>query len=298
MLMSIPSPSQGTWELGPLPIRAYALSIIVGIIVAVLLGERRWEARGGDRRLVGEVALWGVPFGIVGGRLYHVITDWQLYFSDEHWRPWEAFAVWQGGLGMWGGISMGALGCWIALRRRGIPFAPFADAIAPGVAFAQGIGRWGNYFNQELYGKPTTLPWGLEIDAEPGTLFHPTFLYEFLWCIALGVLLLVADRKLRLGGGRVAWLLVAGYTAGRAWIENLRIDPAHRFFGLRLNDYVSLALFALAAVMLYRLRNRRREDPAGLGGPVESADPDIATAPSTDDSAGLPVRDPAQRNDL
>ncbi|MDQ1715003.1 MAG: hypothetical protein QOC60_948 [Frankiaceae bacterium] len=296
MLMSIPSPSQGTWQLGPLPIRAYALAIILGVVVAVVLGERRWQARGGQKGVVADVAVLAVPMGIVGGRLYHVITDWQLYFSHDNWHPWHALYVWQGGLGIWGGIALGIVGVWIALRRRGLPLLPFLDALAPCVAFAQAIGRWGNYFNQELYGRPTSLPWGLEIDQahrNPGfenvTTYHPTFLYESLWCIGVGLLVLWADRRFRLGGGRVFWLYVAAYTAGRGWIESLRIDNAHRFFGLRLNDYVSLAVFVLAVVMLIRLRDRHSDDPdelARVTGPV-APDDDSADEPATE---SLPSR--------
>jgi prolipoprotein diacylglyceryl transferase len=264
--LSIPSPSQGSWQIGPFPLRAYALAIILGVVVAIWLGERRWQARGGKSGVVGDVAIVAVPLGIVGGRLYHVITDWELYFSHDSWHPWQAFKVWQGGLGIWGAIALGTLGAWIALRRRGVPLGPWLDAVAPGVAFAQAIGRWGNYFNQELYGKPTSLPWALHITKgdNPGY-YHPTFLYESLWCIGVGLLVIWADRRFRLGGGRAFWLYVAAYTVGRAWIEWLRVDPAHRFLGLRLNDYVSAAVFALAAVMLYLLRDRHSDDPGELG---------------------------------
>ncbi len=289
MVMSIPSPAHAAWQLGPFPVRAYALAIILGVIVAVLLGEHRWVARGGEKGVVGDVAVIAVPLGIVGGRLYHVITDWQLYFSHDSWHPWRALAVWNGGLGIWGGIALGIVGVWIGLRRRGLPLAPFLDALAPGVAFAQAIGRLGNWFNQELYGRPTSLPWGLQIDAahrKPGfedvATYQPTFLYESLWCIGVGLLLLWADRRFRLGGGRVFWLYVAGYTAGRAWIEALRVDDAHRFFGLRLNDYVSIVVFTLAVVMLVRLRHRHSDDPGDMGGGVV-ADGEPAAAQAAED---------------
>ncbi|MBO4275836.1 prolipoprotein diacylglyceryl transferase family protein, partial [Microbispora triticiradicis] len=192
LLASIPSPSQGVWNLGPIPIRAYALCIVLGVVVAVWIGERRWRARGGAPGTVTDLAVWAVPFGLVGGRLYHVITDWQIYFgSDAPKRPIDALFIWEGGLGIWGAIALGALGVWIACRRRGISFTAVADTLAPGVAVAQAIGRWGNYFNQELFGGPTDLPWGLEIEpGHPGTVpgattYHPTFLYESLWDLAL-----------------------------------------------------------------------------------------------------------------
>ncbi len=256
VLASIPSPDQGVWYLGPVPIRAYALAIILGVVVAVWLGERRWVARGGRPGQVGDIAIWAVPFGLVGGRLYHVATDWRLYFGEGR-EPVTALYVWQGGLGIWGAIALGALGAWIGARRAGIRFAPFADALAPGIVLAQAIGRWGNWFNQELYGRPTTLPWGLAIDPEnrvegyeDKATFHPTFLYESLWNVGTAVLCIWADRKFRLGYGRVFALYVMAYTAGRGWIEYLRIDTVQEddVLGLRLNVWTSIVVFALALV--------------------------------------------------
>ncbi|HLZ36363.1 MAG TPA: prolipoprotein diacylglyceryl transferase [Mycobacteriales bacterium] len=259
---SIPSPPRGVWHLGPLPIRAYALAIILGVVVAVWLGDRRWRARGGCPGTVADVATWAVPFGLVGGRLYHVVTSWELYRD----RPVEALFVWRGGLGIWGAVALGALGAWIACRRRRVNTAAFADAIAPGIAFAQAIGRWGNWFNQELYGKPTTLPWGLEIDplhrptATPQVAtYHPTFLYESVWNVGVGLLVLWADRRFRLGGGRAFALYAAAYTAGRFWIEGLRVDPAHVVLGLRLNQWVSLVVFLAAVGYLVARRGAGRE---------------------------------------
>ncbi|MGN6782582.1 MAG: prolipoprotein diacylglyceryl transferase, partial [Marmoricola sp.] len=183
--LSIPSPEQGVWHLGPFPVRAYALCIIAGVVAAVWLGERRWQQRGGRPGEVTDIALWAVPFGLVGARLYHVATDHELYFPQN---PVGALEIWNGGLAIWGGIAGGALGAWIACRRRGICLPILADALAPGLLLAQAIGRWGNYFNQELFGRPTTLPWALEIaptHRPPGyeqyPTFHPTFLYESLW---------------------------------------------------------------------------------------------------------------------
>ncbi len=203
-LMSIPSPSQGVWHLGPVPIRAYALCIIAGIVFAIWLGERRWVARGGEPGEVSDLAIWAVPFGLVGGRLYHVITDWHLYFGEDK-NPITALYVWRGGLGIWGAIALGIVGVWIGARVQGIKLLPMLDALAPGVLVAQAFGRWGNWFNQELYGRPTDLPWGLEIDPDlddgvrsqfgPDVLFHPTFLYECLWNLAAFAVLIWLDRR-------------------------------------------------------------------------------------------------------
>jgi prolipoprotein diacylglyceryl transferase len=253
--LSIPSPSQGVWEIGPVPIRAYALCIIAGIVVAVWLGERRWVARGGKQGQIGDIAVWAVPFGIVGGRLYHVITDNGKYFGEGQ-DPVSALYIWQGGLGIWGAIALGGVGAYIGARRAGIKFLPMADALAPGIALAQAIGRLGNWFNQELFGKPTDVAWALEIPDESRRpegyvqydTFHPTFLYELVWNVGVAGLVIWADRRFRLGHGRAFALYVAGYCAGRGWIEYLRIDPveADDVFGLRLNVWTSIILFTLA----------------------------------------------------
>lgn len=256
VLMSIPSPSQGVWHLGPVPIRGYALSIILGIVFAIWLGERRWVARGGKAGDVSDLAIWAIPFGLVGGRLYHVITDWELYFGEGR-NPVTALYVWRGGLGIWGAIALGIVGIWIGARLRGIKLLPLLDALAPGVLVAQALGRWGNWFNQELYGRPTDLPWGLEIDVanRPSqyldvATFHPAFLYECLWNLGAFAVLIWLDRRYRLGHGRVAALYVMLYTAGRGWIENLRIDDVQMndVLGLRLNVWTSIVLFVLAAI--------------------------------------------------
>jgi len=266
---SFPSPPDGVWDLGPLPLRAYALFIILGIVVAIWLGERRWVARGGRPGDVTEIATWMVPFGIVGGRIYHVITSPQAYFG-EGGDPVRALFIWEGGLGIWGAVVLGGVGAWIGCRRRGIPLPPYADALAPGVVLAQAIGRLGNYFNQELYGRATDLPWALEIDREhrpDGTpeqaTYHPTFLYELLWNVGVAGLVIWVDRRFKLGHGRAFSLYVAAYTVGRAWIEALRVDPANELFGLRLNEWTSLVVFVGAVTYIVVSARRRpgRETP-------------------------------------
>jgi prolipoprotein diacylglyceryl transferase len=272
MHASIPSPSQGVWQLGPLPIRGYALCIILGIVLAVVIADRRYRARGGRRGLVGDVAIWAVPFGIVGGRLYHVITTWQPYFGAGG-HPLDALKIWEGGLGIWGAIALGGVGAWLGCRRHGVVLPPFADSAAPGFLVAQAVGRWGNWFNQELFGKPTSLPWGLQIDPAhrpPGyesySTFQPTFLYESLWCLAAAAVVVWADRRWRLGHGRAFMLYVALYTAGRFWIELLRIDDANHILGLRVNTWVSTLVF-VGAVVAFIVSNRLkpgRETPAEM----------------------------------
>lgn len=270
--LSIPSPSNGVWHLGPVPIRGYALAIILGIVAAIWIGERRWVARGGRPGEVQDLAVWAVPFGLVGGRLYHVATDHQLYFGPDG-NPWQALYIWRGGLGVWGSIALGAVGVLIGARLKGIRIWPVLDTLAPGVLVAQALGRWGNWFNQELYGRPTDLPWGLEIDPQhypsgqsypPGTTFHPTFLYECLWNLGVFGVLLWADRRFRLGHGRMVALYVMGYTLGRGWIEMLRIDTVELedVGGLRFNVWTSIVLFlaALAWFLWSRHRWPDRED--------------------------------------
>ena len=284
-LASIPSPSQGVWQLGPFPLRAYALMIIIGVVVAVWLGEKRWTAKGGRPGTVVDVAVWAVPFGLVGGRLYHVITDHQMYFGAGR-DPLDALKVWNGGLGIWGAVALGALGAWIGCRRMNVRLAPFADAVAPGIALAQAIGRWGNWWNQELYGRPTNLPWAVEIDFahrpkdefgavlpqyETVGTYHPTFLYESLWCLGLAIVVIWAGGRFNLNHGRSFALYVAGYTLGRGWIEALRIDPAHEFLGLRLNDYTAIVVFLAAAAYLTHTRGKAR-GPEPLTPPPEPAE--------------------------
>lgn len=301
VLATIPSPTQGVWELGPLPIRAYALCIVAGIVAAAWLTEKRWIARGGAPGDVIDIATWAVPFGIVGGRLYHVVSSPRAYFG-ENGDPLRAFAIWEGGLGIWGAIALGGVGAWIACRRRGIPLPAFADALAPGLLVAQAIGRLGNWFNNELYGGPTDLPWALRIyewdgakavvgaDGQPVVLgtFHPTFLYELLWNLAAAAVVIWADRRFRLGHGRAFALYVAAYCLGRFWIEMLRTDPAETFFGVRLNVFTAVVVGLLAVAYFVWQRGKPREvverDPATAAADREDGSPEAPhVAVSEDD---------------
>jgi prolipoprotein diacylglyceryl transferase len=293
VLASIPSPTQGVWQLGPLPVRAYALCIIAGIVACCWIGEKRWVARGGAPGDVVDIAVWAVPFGIVGGRLYHVVTTPEPYFGSGG-HPLRAFAIWEGGLGIWGAIALGALGAWIGCRRKGVPLPAFADAIAPGLLVAEAIGRLGNYFNNELHGGPTSLPWALKVyewadgHAVPGPdgrpvvagYFHPTFLYELLWCLAAAALVAWTDRRLRLGHGRAFALCVATYCAGRLWIELLRTDTAEHFLGLRLNVFTAVVVGVGAAVAFVALRGRPREVLTRGPGAAEAVPGAVAEDPA------------------
>ncbi|KAA1378723.1 prolipoprotein diacylglyceryl transferase [Aeromicrobium fastidiosum] len=291
MLAYIPSPSQGVWHLGPLPLRAYALGIIIGALVAIWIGERRFQARGGRAGVIGDIAIWAIPFGIVGARIYHVITDPELYFGDGR-HVGDVFLIWKGGLGIWGAVLGGALGAYIGCRRYGVSFSKVADSLAPGLLVAQAIGRIGNYFNQELFGKPTTLPWGLEIAPDkrpPGYVefetFHPTFLYELLWNLAAAALIIAIDRRVKLTGGRAFALYAMFYTAGRFWIEQLRIDEANHIGPFRLNVWTSIIVFVLALTYFVATRNRvPKPDPVPETDAVV-ADEDIDAADESDDVA-------------
>jgi prolipoprotein diacylglyceryl transferase len=307
-VLSIPSPSTNIWYIGAFPLRAYALCIIAGIIVALVIATRRWRARGGTADSMELMVVVGVPFGIVGARLYHVITDYQLYFGPGR-QPLDALKIWQGGLGVWGAIALGVLGGYLVARRRKIAFPAVLDAIAPAILVAQAIGRLGNWFNQELFGRPTTLPWGLEIASEyrPAgyaqfATFHPTFLYEVLWNLAAAVLLVWLDRRFRLGHGKVFALYVMLYCAGRFWIEALRIDTVNEIGGFRLNNYTALIGFVVALVwLIWLIRNRpgREEIVEGIGMSVESVAEGTTTKTSSADNAveadELPSNDVASR---
>lgn len=284
LLAYFPSPPQGVWHLGPLPIRAYALFIIAGIVAALLIGDRRWEARGGERGVIYDIALWTVPFGLIGGRLYHLATDWRTYWGPGGAGLGAAVRIWDGGLGIWGAVALGGVGAWIGCRRRGIPLPAFADALAPGIILAQAIGRLGNYFNQELYGRETTLPWGLEVFyrrdptgyIDPHSLdgvstgqiafvVQPTFLYELIWNLLIFVVLIYADRRFTLGHGRLFALYVAGYCVGRFCVELLRDDTATHIAGIRINSFTSTFVF-IGAVVYLMAAPKGREDPESLRG--------------------------------
>jgi prolipoprotein diacylglyceryl transferase len=256
-LAFLPSPPVDGFHVGPVQVRAYGLLIAFGALVAVEWAARRWEARGGDRREIHRLAAWALPAGLVGARAYHVVTDNQLYRG--HWL--NALKVWDGGLGIWGGVLAGVVVGLVVARRDGLSGAALLDTVAPTIPLAQAIGRWGNWFNQELFGRPTRLPWGLHIDVahrpagfQAFTTFHPTFLYESLWDLAVVGIVLWAERRLRLRPGRLFAVYVAAYTFGRFFIEWLRIDPSHRFLGLRLNDWTSVVVFIAACAYLLASR--------------------------------------------
>jgi prolipoprotein diacylglyceryl transferase len=320
----IPSPSVGVWHLGPLPIRGYALCILLGIVVAVWLTQRRLAARGHRAGVAIDISAWAVPFGILGGRLYHLITTPQPYFG-EGGNPWRAFAIYEGGLGIWGAIALGAVGALIGCRKNGVTFRDFADAAAPGIAIAQAMGRFGNWFNNEIYGSPTDLPWKLKIyewDSGAGRAvvdaagnpvvkgyFQPTFLYEALWCLVLAAALLWLGRHRDLRPGQTFAAYVMGYPVGRIVIENLRTDEANRILGQRVNTWVSLLVFALGVWLWFRCaRLARREADAGGpapaadtrdgvdgvdGGPADSVEPDASDDPADRDGGVEKLSDPS-----
>ena len=280
VVTSIPSPTTGVWHLGPFPIRAYALCILAGIIVAVWIAGRRLADRGYERESAIDVSAWAVPFGIVGGRIYHVITSPEPYFGEAG-RPIRALYIWEGGLGIWGAIALGAFGAWIGARRNGVSFLDFVDSAAPGVAVAQALGRWGNWFNNELYGRETDLPWGLTIhewdqsageavrDANGSAVvlgtFHPTFLYEALWCLLLALVLILVERRFTLRRGQAFGLYVAGYPLGRIVFEKMRTDDANVIFGQRINVWTSILVFLLGVVLVWSARRREVAVPSTVG---------------------------------
>ena len=304
---AIPSPTVGVWHLGPIPMRAYALALLTGIVLAAWLTARRLPARGVEAEKAIDVALWAVPFGIVGGRIYHVISSPQAYFGAGG-QPAKAFAIWEGGLGIWGAVALGAVGAWIGCRRHGVPLLVFGDALAPPLLIAQAIGRLGNWFNNELYGGPTDVPWALTIhqwDHQAGRAvvdaagnpvvigtFHPTFLYEAVWCLLAAALLFWVDRRFGIGAARVGAggagegassvrrrlvpgqlfaLVLMLYTVERFVVENLRIDDANHLLGLRLNVWTSIVVFAFGAWWfrwLGRTAGRTPADVGSRGGPA------------------------------
>jgi prolipoprotein diacylglyceryl transferase len=290
-IAAIPSPTESVWHVLGFPIRAYALCIIAGMVAATLLLEQRLRHRGVAPWTSLDIVVWAVPFGIIGARLYHVITSPQDYFGSGG-EPIRALYIWEGGLGIWGAVAGGAVGALIAARQIGLPLSIIADGLAPALPVAQAIGRLGNWFNNELYGKVTTLPWGLEvhemdsanpghavmIDGEPVTrpdLYHPTFAYELIWNLGVAAMVWLLDRKFKFGRGRAFALYVMGYTAGRLWIEMLRVDEATTFFGIRLNVFTSIIIFLGAAIYFAVVRG-----PRGYVVPIDA--PDTAPTPSAD----------------
>lgn len=280
LLASIPSPSFHTIHLGPLTLRMYGLCIALGVIAAVTISSRRWEARGGNPDDIGTIALWAVPAGVIGARMYHVATDWKTY--RDHWI--DAFKITQGGLGIPGGILLGVLVGVLVVRARKLPTLALLDVVAPAIPVAQAIGRLGNWFNQEVFGRPTSLPWGLRIDPQyrpPGdeafATFHPTFLYEGLWNLALAAGLVWLGRRHKQRPGQLFALYVLGYAVGRFWVEGLRSDHASLIIGIRINLWIS-GIAALVSLAVF-LRNRNRPWPADVspdGGPIPAAEPDPA----------------------
>ena len=265
-LAYIPSPTMSQFSIGPVTIHIYALCILMGIVLAVWVTTTRWKKLGGNFDQVLDITLVSVPAGIIGARLYHIITTPERFFGpDGDWA--EMFRIWNGGLGIWGGVLFGALAAWAWCRHKHYPMALLADAIAPGLLVAQAVGRLGNWFNQELYGAPTTLPWGLKLNMEgtaighseqcydgatcpSGTLFHPTFLYEMIWnLIGAAIIVYIGSKAMKkLKAGSLFAVYIMWYTLGRTWIESLRIDYAHEFLGVRINVWVSMAVFVLGAV--------------------------------------------------
>ncbi|MEV0717696.1 prolipoprotein diacylglyceryl transferase [Asanoa sp. NPDC050611] len=293
-LAAIPSPTHAVWQIGPVPIRAYALCIILGIILAGVVTEVRLRQRGAHKWAILDIAVWAVPFGIIGARIYHVITSPGAYFG-EGGNPLEAFEVWKGGLGIWGAVAGGAVGALFAARQLGMPLTVVADALAPGLPLAQAVGRLGNWFNNELYGRATTLPWGLEVhemdsagrptlvDGEPVLrpgLYQPTFLYELIWNVIVAGLVVALDRKFKFGKGRAFALYVMGYTAGRFFVEMLRDDTATHIAGVRINVFVAAIVFVGALIYFLRVRGPREYlVPVGADAPVPAprAAGDIST---------------------
>ena len=264
--MAIPTPTSSSFGVGALTIHYYALCILLGIGAAIVISRGRYRRAGGDPDEINQLAAYAIPAGIIGGRAYHVITSPDAYFSS-HGRPLDALKIWEGGMGIWGAIALGSLAVWLLIKRGdySLSFLAVADVLAPGLLIAQAIGRWGNWFNGELFGRPTTLPWGLAIPPsmrpegyQDFATFHPTFLYESLWCLC-AALALLTSRKLKnwitIRSGQTFLAYLSLYTFGRLWIEVLRIDAAHHLFGLRINIWVSLIICATSTLALIRRRS-------------------------------------------
>lgn len=266
LLAVIPSPSSGSIHLGPLRLNAYGLMIAIGVIVAVRIAGRRAENKGvGTTEDISSIAMWAVPAGVIGGRAYHVLTDYERF--QGQW--FDAIKIWQGGLGIWGGVTLGVAVGWRCAHKRGLDAWWIISCAAPAIAIAQAIGRWGNWFNQELFGRPTTLPWALEVSNNvavkagyaAGTTFHPTFLYESVGCVVLAWLLIRLERRINPARGRLFAWYVAGYTVLRFATESIRIDASHNVGGMRLNQWVAIGVFVAAVLFLAVDRLRSQETP-------------------------------------
>ncbi|WP_243694971.1 prolipoprotein diacylglyceryl transferase [Labedella populi] len=290
---SIPSPDVSSITLGPFTIHFYALWILLGIIVAAALTSRRLTARGAEPGVIFDFLLWTVPLGIIGARIFHVLTHPDDYFFEGA-ELWKVVAVWEGGIAIFGALLGGAVGAWLASRQTGVRFWTFADALAPGLLLAQAFGRLGNYFNHELFGQPTTLPWGLEIEESnpawpvglpAGTLFHPTFLYEILWNLAGVAAILLLDRRFRLQWGRLLGVYLIWYGLGRIVWESIRIDPSEIILGLRVNVWA--AILAVAVGVVINVVQRRRHlglEPSAYRPGREWVDPDEPSGELVDTS--------------
>ncbi len=281
----IPSPSTNGVSIGPVRLHLYGVMIAIGIAAAVWLADRRWVAIGGKRGTMSTLAIWGVPGGLIGSRVYSLATSWQVD-TEGHW--YRAFEIWRGGLGIWGGVLGGVLLGAVGARRHHLPLRPLLDCAAPALALAQAIGRWGNYFNQELYGRPSSLPWAVKIDNPPpqypnAHTFQPTFLYESIWDLIVVGLVIWIERRFRIRRGFLIAAYAACYTFGRFFTEYLRIDTAHRFLGLRLNDWTSIVVFAVSVFVLVRWgRAKPGEDRAG--DPLPRSAEDAEVTPNQDSS--------------
>jgi len=289
VISSIPSPEFSYIDLGPLRLHFYALFILTGIVLAVLLSDYRLHKRGAERGVMLDIALWAVPFGILGGRLFHVFTHPRDYFYQGA-DPLAILYVWEGGLAIYGALLLGAVGAYLGARQAGIKFWSLADAIAPGLLLAQAIGRWGNYFNQELFGLPTDLPWGLEIPSSnpaypagfpDGVTFHPTFAYEMLWSLTGVVLLLIIDRRFNMRFGRLFGLYLVIYSTGRAWIEAIRIDPSEIILGLRINIWSAIVgiIIGLTIIIVQHYRHRGLESSIFRTQKVADSDAELTAEP-------------------
>jgi prolipoprotein diacylglyceryl transferase len=308
IVTAIPSPDVSFIELGPFRLHFYALFILTGIILALILTESRLRSRGAEAGVALDISLWAIPFGILGGRFFHVITHPNDYFFEGA-DLLAVFRIWEGGLAIYGALMFGALGAFIGARQSGLKFVSYLDAVAPGVLLAQAVGRWGNYFNNELFGLPTDLPWGLEISSNnpaypaglpEGVLFHPTFLYESIWSLAGVALLLAADKRFNLRWGKMLGLYLVYYSIGRIWVEAIRIDPSEVLLGLRINIWSAIAgiLVGLAILLLQSRRHPGLEASVYRPGkepkaPAVDAEAAVSADPAAPDS--IPGADSATR---